>query len=218
MRTFHLAALVIGCAIVSSAQAMLPKPVKPGEEEWRKPIVAALDQVINLDFNNMKVTEAIDFFATNAKKTFITDLKAFPKDKPPTVTLKLNNVKMKDALQQTMAKAGLEHELRDGAVFIFNKATLDKEMLRPDDMHAGRLLDGRAEMLSVDFIDTPAGSALEQLTKEPGITLAVEDAIKKVPVSLKLKEIGLGNAIRWVVRFAGAKIVVDVNGMRVTKR
>jgi hypothetical protein len=37
-------------------------------------------------------------------------------------------------------------------------------------------------------------------------------------VTLKLKAIRLGYAIRWVVRLAGGKIIVDRDGMKVVKR
>jgi hypothetical protein len=218
MRSITFMAGLLCLFIGLTAHAAFPKPIKPGEEEWRKPLVAALDQVLTFEFKDMKVTSTIEFFASHTNVSFVIDPAAFPKDTPPTVSLALKDAKIKDSLSQTLAKASLTYEQRDGAIFIFNKATLQKDMLRPEELAVARLMDGREEVISIDWLDHPAGAALKELTEGPGITLAIDEAIKKVLVTVKFQNIGLGNAIRWVYRFAGGKIAVDTNGMKVVKR
>jgi hypothetical protein len=104
------------------------------------------------------------------------------------------------------------------AVFVFNTQKLDKAMLLPEDLPIARMLDNREEVLNFEPDKMLAGEALKQLTEQPGIKLAVDAAIAKEPVTLKLKEIRLGYAIRWVVRYAGGKIIVDREGMKAVKR
>jgi|GEM_PF-6760852 len=216
MRAYRLHTFLFSLLFLcASAQALdFPRPVKPGEEAWRKPFKAALEKKISGDAKK-SFAEIMDWFREQGGVTIVVD----PAIKDaPVVTLSAKDLAMGQVLKQVLTPMGLQYEVRDMAIFIFNPAKLDKTMLTPDDMHVGRMLEGRAEVLSFEPANMPAGEALKELTETPGIKLAVDESLKKVPVTFRLKEIGLGYAIRWTVRFAGGKIIVDRDGMKVVKR
>ncbi|MCY3019470.1 MAG: STN domain-containing protein [Planctomycetota bacterium] len=211
-----LSAAAVSLAVCVSAQAMqFPKPVRPGEEPWRKPFNAALEKKISGDAKK-PLAEMLDWFCEQAGVTFVVDPSAL--ERAPTVTLTAKAIAVGPALKQLLTPLGLEYQVRDMAVFIFDPKKLDKTMLTPEDLPIARLLDNREEVLNFEPDKMPAGDAIKQLTEQPGIKLAVDEALKKTPVTLKLKDIRLGYAIRWVVRYAGGKIIVDRDGMKVVKR
>jgi len=210
--------LVVSCLalLCMAAHAMqFPRPVRPGEEPWRKPFNAALEKKVSGDVKK-PFAEVIDWFREQAGVSFVVDPKAA--EGAPAAAVAAKDTPLGQALKQTLAPLGLEYEVRDMAIFVFNPKTLDKAMLLPEDLPVARLLDNREEVLNFEPQGMAAGEALKELTEQPGIKLAVDEAIKKTPITLKLKEVRLGYAIRWAVRFAGGKIIVDREGMKVVKR
>jgi hypothetical protein len=209
---------IVPCAIFcASAHALtFPRPVRPGEEPWRAPFKAALEKRVSAEIKK-PWDEIIDWFRDQAGVSIVVDPAGVPNPKP-NVTLNAKDMPLGQALKQVLAGLKMDYEVRDMAVFIFNPAKLDKAMLLPEDLPIARMLDNREEELNFEPQEQPAGEALKQLTEQPGIKLAVDPAVQKNPVTLKLKAIRLGYAIRWVVRLAGGKIIVDRDGMKVVKR
>ncbi|HYG77244.1 MAG TPA: STN domain-containing protein [Planctomycetota bacterium] len=210
------AALFAALLVCSSAHALqFPQPVRPGQEPWRKPFNAALEKKVSGDVKK-PFDELIDWFREQAGVTFVVDPAALASK--PVVTLNAKDIALGSALKQVLTPLKLEYEVRDMAIFIYNPAKLDKNMLLPEDLPIAKMLDNRAEMLNFEPEAMPAGEAIKQLTETPGIKMGMDESLKKNPVTLKLKEIGLGYAIRWTVRMAGGKIIVGRDGMQVVKR
>jgi hypothetical protein len=219
MRTLRFLILILQFSMLFAfaAHALdIPKPVIPGQEPWRKPFNAALEKKITADFKKKPFDEVIDYFREQTKCTFVIDPAAL--DSKPNVNLNAQNIAFGQLLKQALQPLNMEYEIRDQAFFLYNPKKLDKNMLLPGDLHVERMLDNRQERLTFEPEAMPAGEALKQLTEQPGIKLTVDAAIAKNPVTLKLGEINLGYAIRWVIRFAGAKIIVDRDGMKAVKR
>ena len=80
------------------------------------------------------------------------------------------------------------------------------------------MLEGRPERLNFQPKGDPAGELLKQLTEPANIKMGMDASLQKVPVTLDLEDIGLGYAIRWLVRFSGGKLEVTRDGMNVVKR
>jgi len=210
------AALFAALLVCSSAHALqFPQPVRPGQEPWRKPFNAALEKKVSGDVKK-PFDELIDWFREQAGVTFVVDPAALASK--PVVTLNAKDIALGSALKQVLTPLKLEYEVRDMAIFIYNPAKLDKSMLLMEDLPIAKMLDNRAEMLNFEPEAMPAGEAIKQLTETPGIKMGMDESLKKNPVTLKLKEIGLGYAIRWTVRMAGGKIIVGRDGMQVVKR
>jgi hypothetical protein len=220
MHRFCFSNLILPCSlwfVCATASALdIPKPVPPGQEPWRKPFNAALEKKITADFKKKPFDEMIEFFREQTKVTIVVDPAALTEK--PIVNFNAQNIAFGQLLKQALQPLGMEYEVRDQAIFLFHPKKVDKSMLVPEDFLIQRMLNNRAEQLNFDPDAMPAGDALKQLTEPAGIKLAVDPAIAKNPVTLKLSEINLGFAIRWVVRFAGGKIIVDKDGLRAVKR
>jgi hypothetical protein len=214
--------LIFQCLTVlfaaSAAQALdFPKPVRPGQEEWRKPYIAALEKKITADFKKKPFDEVIDFIRQESKVNVVVDPAAVPNPKP-TVNFTAQNQTLAQTLKQMLQPIEMEFEVRDEAIFIYNPKKVDKNMLLPEDLPIARMLDGRAEHLALGPENMPAGDLLKELTEGPGIKMAIDPAIAKTPITLRFADVHVGFAIRWVVRFAGGKIIVDRDGMKAAKR
>jgi len=212
-----LQAVLVGFILSFSAEAgQFPMPVRPGQELWRKPFNAALEKKVSGDVKK-PYDEIIEWFRTQSGVTIVVD----PAGEPPTkplITLNAKDIALGQALKQVLAPLNMEYEVRDMAIFIYNPKKLDKNMLLMEDLPIAKMLDHRAEVLTFEPEAMPTGDAIKQLTETPGIKLTVEEGLKKVPITLKLKEIGLGYALRWTVRFAGGKLIVGRDGLQVVKR
>lgn len=210
--------ILMSVLLCSSAHALFPPSVKRAEETWRKDLTAAMEaKKISADFAAAPVSDAVSMLATLAGVNTVIDPASL--DKKATVTAKLKDATLGAAFKQVLTPAAMEYELRDGVIFIFNKTKLNRDMLMPEDLPIARMLDNRQERLSYEMVDTPAGAALKQLTEGPGIALvSIDEGVKKTPVTMKFTDIGLGHAIRWVVRLGGGKLIVDRDGMKVVKR
>jgi hypothetical protein len=206
--------------ICGSAHALFPPGgLKRAEETWRKDLMLALEtKKVSSDFANTSVIEAVTVLGTLGGVNTVIDPAALPDKKIAVANPKMKDVLLGAAFKQVLSPAGLEYEVRDGVVFIFNKAKLNRDMLLPEDLPIAKMLDNRQERLSYEMVDTPAGDALKQLTEGPGISMAMDESLKKKPVTMKFTDIGLGHAIRWVVRMSGGKVIVDRDGMKVVKR
>jgi len=203
-------------AAQSSFAMNFPAP-KRAKEEWRDNINAALAKKGSVDFDKKPLPEAIKALKDTLGVNVVTDPANEPKA-TTLVTLKGKEMLYSDALKQTLAKGELDYQIRDGVIFIFHPKKTEMEMLRPEELPVARMLDGREERLDFQPAKEPAGDLLKQLTEPTGIQMKMADELKKVPITLDLKNVGLGHAIRWLYRFAGGKIEVKTDGMTIVKR
>jgi hypothetical protein len=210
-------AIVAGFLVCFSAHALqFPQPVRPGQEPWRKPFNAALEKKISGDVKK-PLNEIFDWFREQAGVTIVVDPAGMPATMP-IMTVNAKTLALGQVLKQLLTPLKMEYEVRDMAIFIYNPAKLDKSMLLMEDLPIARMFDNRQEVLNFEPEAMPAGEAIKQLTETPGIKMSMDEGLKKNPVTLKLKEIGLGYAIRWTVRMAGGKVIVGRDGMQVVKR
>ncbi len=203
--------------VTLSSQAFdMPVP-KRAKEEWREAITAALAKKANIDFDKKPLADCITAIKELSGVNFVIDPTIAPKPGPE-VTLKQKDMLVSEALKQVLAKDALESQVKDGVIFVYHPKKTDMEMLRPEDLHVARMLDGRQERLDFQPSKEAAGELLKQLTEPSGITMKMADELKKVPITLDLKNIHLGHALRWLYRFAGGMIDVKTDGMTVVKR
>jgi hypothetical protein len=192
-------------------------PPKRAREEWREKINAALTKPISTDFKAMPANDAIAFFKEKTAVNFVIDPKSTPA-KWPAITVKQNNVPAGDAMKAALKTVAMDFSVRDGVVFVFDPKKVDMDMLKSEDMLVAKMLEGRPEMLDFQPQNAPAGEMLKALTEPANIKMSMDAALQKNPITLDLKEVKLGHAIRWLVRLAGGEIVVTRDGMNVVKR
>jgi hypothetical protein len=194
----------------------MPFP-KRAKEEWREAINAALAKKADINFDKKPLADCITAIKKLSGVNFVVDPAIAPKPGPE-VTLKQKDMLVSEALKQVLAKDGLESRVTDGVIFVYHPKKTDMEMLRPEELPVARMLDGRQEQLDFQPTKEAAGDLLKQLTEPAGITMKMAEELKKVPITLELKNIHLGHALRWLYRFAGGKIEVKTDGMTVVKR
>ncbi|HYF50362.1 MAG TPA: hypothetical protein VEJ63_13210 [Planctomycetota bacterium] len=217
MRHILLCLLSVFAASSLFAEGMpFPAP-KRAKEEWRENINTALAKKGNVDFDKKPLPDAIKALKELLGVNFVIDPANAPKAET-LVTLKQKDIVLSEALKQTLAKGEMAYQVQDGAIFIYHTKKTDMEMLRPEELPVARIMDGREEQLDFQPTNEEAGELLKQLTEPAGMKLAMVDELKKKPITLELKNVRLGHAIRWLYRFAGGKIEVKTDGMTIVKR
>ena len=124
LRLFLLIAFGIWLPVgVAAVEVELEWPgEKEGREEaWRAQFDKALDRRVTFEFVETPVMECIRFLQTLAKLNIVVAPKAFGDGEPPTVNLKVTNMRLETALTWVCRVAGLEWEMEDQAIHIFKQ-------------------------------------------------------------------------------------------------
>lgn len=192
-------------------------PPKRAKEDWREKINAALAAKATVDFKAAPLHDVIGVFKQKSAANFILDPKGVPAE-GPNITLK-QDAPLGDIMKAALKLAGLDFSVRDGVIFVFDPKKIDMEMLKSEDMLVARMLEGRPERLDFQPKNEPAGELLKQLTEPANIKLGMVPELQKVPITLDLKDVSLGHALRWLVRLSGGKFEVTAReGNMVIKR
>ncbi len=91
------------------------------EEPWRKTIVQSLQQNISTDFVDTDISQVVQFLIRQTRINFVLDSDAVVAGVDP-VTMRVNNMTLKNALDFIMQMTGLRYSIQDEAVFISNEA------------------------------------------------------------------------------------------------
>ncbi|HUS58127.1 MAG TPA: hypothetical protein VM141_05720 [Planctomycetota bacterium] len=76
-----------------------------------------LEQKVSFDFIDTSLPDVITFLQTLTNATIVLDSKAIPGE-PPQLTLKMNDMKLSQALDWIMTQVGLDYTLRSNAIYI----------------------------------------------------------------------------------------------------
>lgn len=219
MRYAVLAAL--SCFALSGLAGEAPFPLgappKRASEPWRDKINAALLAKVDVDFKAKPADEAIQFLKEKSASNLIIDPKSIPA-KWPAITHKQAGAALGDAMKAAFKTVNLDFSVRDGVIFVFDPKKVDMEFLKPEDMHIARMFEGRPERLDFQPKGDLAGDLLKQLTEPAAIKMTMDPQFQKVPITLDLKDVSLGHALRWLIRFSGGRVEVTRDGMNVGKR
>lgn len=213
-------AILCGFAISSFAgEGPFPfgVPPKRASEPWREKINTALAAKVDVDFKAKPADEAIQFLKEKSGASIVIDPKTVPA-KWPTITHKQAGAPLGDAMKAAFKTVSLDFSVRDGVIFVFDPKKVDMDFLKPEDMHIARMFEGRPERLDFQPKGEPAGDLMKQLTEPAGIKMTMDPQFQKVPITLDMKDVSLGHALRWLIRFSGGRVEVTRDGMNVGKR
>ncbi len=149
-----------------------------------------------------------------------------------TVTLKVKDMVLEDALRKVVKLAGLRYDLLDEALFISTTERLAEVRQREE---ARRLLEARAsrrggwdreramkgafdKKVSFEFVETPLSEAvsfLQTLTKVSMILDPEATGGREKPVNLRVSNMTLGPAFRWILRLAGLEYSIGDDAVRI---
>jgi len=210
--------VLCGFALSSFAGEPFPfgAPPKRASEPWRDKINAALLTKADIDFKAKPVDEAIQFLKEKSGANIVVDPALVPA-KLPAITHKVSGP-LGDGMKAALKTVSLDFSVRDGVIFVFDPKKVDMEFLKPEDMHIARMFEGRQERLDFQPKGEPAGELLKQLTEPAAIKMTMDAQFQKVPITLDMKDVSLGYALRWLIRFSGGRVEVGREGMNVGKR
>ncbi len=96
--------------------------------QWERRVREKLDRPVSFDFVETPLQDVISFLSTLTDVTIILDTDAV-RDTAPSVTLKVNKMRLERALNWVCKLVGLKYGLRDEAIYISNRFH-DKPVLR----------------------------------------------------------------------------------------
>jgi len=114
------------------ATAFGGEDVKP--QEWEARIREAMGKKISFDFVETPLQDVIAFVSSLTDVTIVLDAEAI-KDEAPTVTLRVNDMRLEAALNWVLKLVNLKYTLKDEAVFVSKPERIhDKPILRMYDV------------------------------------------------------------------------------------
>ncbi|HVR85968.1 MAG TPA: hypothetical protein VMU54_16730 [Planctomycetota bacterium] len=133
--------------------------------EGREDAVRKLETLrVTVDFENVKLPEAIDYLRDVSGLNLILVPKAMEKDGETIIRLKVKDLSMKSVLKLLLSSRGLTVAFRDGALVV-----LPKEELQ--DSTAMRLFDVRALQVRIQDFAGPTIELAGATGKKPGVVV-----------------------------------------------
>ncbi len=213
-----LRALAAGSALAWAASAAFAAaPAAPDKDD--KPAHSAerrradLDKVISIDIEGQPLDLAVQLLGEKSHIPFVLDANAIaqagiqPNAPPTPVTIRQDNVKVRDVLRKIVGMYGLGYAVLGETVVI---TTEDMAVARQMSQH-----------VNIDIDKTPLTDALKQLSKESAVNLVPDPHNEKelsAPVTLQLEDVRLDTAVRLLAEEANLKAVRIGNTMFVTSK
>ncbi|MHC5054290.1 MAG: STN domain-containing protein [Planctomycetota bacterium] len=199
--------------------------LRPGAE-WRRAIRRKLDRRTSLTFVGTRFAEAVQFVRTLTGLNVILDPRAEATGRP--IMLRAKSVQLDHALGWITRLAGCDWVLVDGAVFISTPERAATELLRSAERkstEAARLdtipdwerelRERLARKVSFEFAGTPFGDAAQFLCSIVKARSHLPAEARARPVTLKVTDMPLADALRWTCRLAGLDYVLSEGAIQV---
>ncbi|MBV8880097.1 MAG: hypothetical protein JO332_09055 [Planctomycetaceae bacterium] len=126
---------------------------------------------VTVDFENVKLPEAIDYLRDVTGLNLVILPKAMEKDGETNIRLKVKDLSVKSVLKLLLGSRGLTTSYRDGALVI-----LPKEELQ--DSTSMRLFDVRALQVKIQDFAGPTVELTSPSSKKPGVVLGFPEEPK----------------------------------------
>lgn len=142
--------------------------------EGREEAVRKLETMrVTVDFENVKLPEAIDYLRDVTGLNLIILPKAMEKDGESSIRLKVKDLSVKSVLKLLLNSRGLTTAFRDGALVIVPKEELQ-------DSTSMRLFDVRALQVKIQDFAGPTVELTSPSSKKPGVVLGFPEEPKTV--------------------------------------
>ena len=197
----------VALALLAASVALGASPAPVAKD----PLAALHAKKISFDFVETPFQDVCSFLSSLIEVTLVLDVGSV-RGEAPNVTLKVDDLPADHALAWVCKLAGLVHAVRDGAIVVTTRERLDRAFPPPEleryfglpPHEAGETLKKLERLeVSFDFVETPLQDVVEflrSLTDTP-LTLDRAALADDAPtVTLKVFEMRLGRALRWVCR------------------
>ena len=186
----------------------------PGD--WQTEMDAKLSKPLSVDFDGVELPQALAYFRERTRVNIILNMGP-SKRTVPRVTLSLHDIQAESALAWTVRLAGFVYVVRDQAIYVTSRGSVDPDERRQmraryarrlSDQKRGWMRQVNARLrakIKVMFRNEPIGRAAEQLAQKSGLNIVVDATSAKTapPVHFQADAMTVENAIRWAARLAG---------------
>jgi hypothetical protein len=189
------------------------------DEPWRKKLDEAFaDKKISFDFVETPLVDVLCFISSLVDVTFVLDSRAV-KAEPKTVTLRVIDLPLREAMARVLKQVGMAQAVFDEAVLITTPEAAKLPPGPPEDIRQRELPPGAefvaaflplAALISFDFVETPLEDVimfLSSLVDTPIVPDAAWLKGNRKAVTLRVSDMRMGTALRWVCRGVGAAYV-----------
>ncbi len=208
------------------------------EPAWAQAIRGKLARKVSFKFDDTPLVEAIAFLQTLTKTNILIAPAATEAKGTTPITLKVTDMKLEIAFDWILRLADLDYALLDEAVFVSTAEGLKEESGRvapaggafkavaeeDEPKRLRKLRELLERKVSFEFVDTPLNEAVEFLGTLTKVPMALDRASfeggsgASVPISLRVLDMPLRSALRWIGRFADVDYVMDDEAIKVTNR
>jgi type II secretory pathway component GspD/PulD (secretin) len=212
----HLRALVVlllACLASPAPAAPIGEP-RPKNDSPAEKVRKALDQVIDVKFENQSLEGAVNQLREAHKINFVLDRVAVSTmgidptmNGNPPVNLEQSNVKLRTVLRTLLGPLHLTYAIVGDTVVITTEEAAVARQLR--------------QRVSLDLDKTHLAAALKQLARDTATNLLVDPRVTKeaeTAITLQLDDVPLETAVRLMAEMAGLKPVRLGNVLLVTNK
>ena len=216
--------MLLEAPMAQLTQRIRPEPGSPGqrlrtagtqievesevEQKWKRDIEAKLDELVSFDLIDTPLDDVVALFRSLKQVNIVVDKKAAEGRGSLGVTLRLEKVKFKDALDWICRLTDLVYTVRDNAIFITSRARmaeLDQKRTVHYDARAWKpFKDKLNEPVSFDCIATPLDDVVAFLGNLKGVNIVVDkkaiEGRKDLDVTLRLDKVAFRDALAWICR------------------
>ncbi|MFH1732777.1 MAG: hypothetical protein ABIF82_14155, partial [Planctomycetota bacterium] len=188
------------------------EPDSPAQRQARPQAAARieskLDEPVSFDFIATPLDDVAAFLGRLKRINVIVDKKAAEGRGSLDVTLRLEKLRFKDALDWICRLTDLTYTVRDNAILITSRARmteLDQKRTVHYDHDAWKPLEDKMDgLVSFDFIATPLDDVVAFLCNLKGVNIVVDkkaiEGRKDLDVTLRLDKVAFKDALAWICR------------------
>ena len=171
---------------------------------WGKDILAQLDQEVTLDFQDTSLEDVVDFLQRTAKINLLLDPKVVT-DQSPTVTIRVEAMKLRFALNHIMRLVNLRYQLRNEALFITTPETQKQTQaiqLKPEVIAR----DEVPQMIKIRVEGMRAENAVGWISQGSGIPIRVDPKLQEQRLTFNFEDIELTDVLEFLAQTMNAEV------------
>jgi hypothetical protein len=173
------------------------------DQFWRDKIEKAMQKRIGFDFVETPFQDIVSFLSGVIDITIVIDAPVL-KDRDPTVTSRVKDVSVRDALKHILPPMGLTHVIFDGVLVIATPKRA-KTVFAPEAEAVPSRMPWEVKDISFDFVETPIQDVLSFVAGAGGHMIILDPKHEHPAVTLRVDNMPEDRALRWICRLTGSR-------------
>lgn len=172
-------------------------------------VLAKLEKQVSFDFVRTPLKDVAAFFSHLAGVAVVVDPAATGKS----VSMKVTNLKLRDAIDVMAKKAGISFHVAAEAAYLGTKteASIAAAGVSLSSARDPKLRAALDRTISFDFANTPFQDVLAFLSQIASINVVTtvdDDSLAKLKTTLRVKDMKMSNAFQWLAVLTNTRIQV----------